>query len=201
MECSRVDFPDPFSPWSTTRGCERSTIIGMWKFRLVKTGCPRILRCIASHQDSRAGWGPAQTRRRGLTGVELLCGHSPDQNPVRYRLRGVDRSHGRIVARGPHGGSGPGPGACGRRSKDAGGLARDGAPGEVIPRRRRGGMGWETWEECPHEWGQQPGRLRYGRKAGVVKTPLRLFCRRSKHSESFWICEVVRPERFELPTY
>ena len=56
-------------------------------------------------------------------------------------------------------------------------------------------------KECPHEWGQQPGGLRYGRKAGVVKTPLGLFCRRSKHSESFWICEVVRPERFELPTY
>ena len=25
---------------------------------------------------------------------------------------------------------------------------------ELMPRRRRGGMGWETWqEECPHDWG------------------------------------------------
>src|SRR5664280_247167 len=119
MECRRVDFPAPFSPWSMMRGWERSTIIGMWKFRLVKIGCPRILRCIASHQDSRGGWGHAQTRRRGLTGVESHYGHSPDQTPVRYRLRGVDRPHGRIAARGTHGGSGPR------------GLARDGAPGEI----------------------------------------------------------------------
>src|ERR1019366_6149399 len=91
MECSKVDFPDPFSPWSTTRGCERSTIIGMWKFRLVKTGCPRILRCIASHQDSRAGWGPAQTRRRGLTGLELLycSGSSTWSGPRRTQEDGA----------------------------------------------------------------------------------------------------------------
>src|ERR1039458_9667557 len=54
MEWSRVDFPQPFSPRSMISGCERSTIIGMWKFRLGKTGWPRILRYIA-HQDSRSG--------------------------------------------------------------------------------------------------------------------------------------------------
>src|ERR1035441_6722550 len=25
------------------------------------------------------------------------------------------------------------------------------------PRKDCGGMGWETWEECPHEWGRPRG--------------------------------------------
>src|SRR5450432_244123 len=52
MECSSVDFPEPFSPCSMIRGCERSTIIGIWKFKLANTGCPRIFKYIG-HQDSR----------------------------------------------------------------------------------------------------------------------------------------------------
>src|ERR1700684_1408228 len=48
MECSSVDFPETFSPGSMTIGGARSTIIGMWKFRFVKTGCARILRNIST---------------------------------------------------------------------------------------------------------------------------------------------------------
>src|ERR1700733_6588155 len=46
MEWSSVDFPEPFSPVTMTSGCERSTTIGMWKFRFAKTGCARIFRNI-----------------------------------------------------------------------------------------------------------------------------------------------------------
>src|SRR3954470_13931705 len=64
MEWRRVDFPEPFSPVNMTSGCERSTIIGMWKLRFVNTGWARIFRYIKT-QDSRAstgilkGWRPS----------------------------------------------------------------------------------------------------------------------------------------------
>src|ERR1035438_2040685 len=54
IDCSRVDLPDPFSPLRTISGAARSTSIGMWKFRLGKTGWPRIFKYIG-HQDSRGG--------------------------------------------------------------------------------------------------------------------------------------------------
>jgi hypothetical protein len=62
MECSKVDFPEPFSPSSITRGWERSTIMGMWKFKTVKTGCARIFRYIGD-QDSRSGRGRRESIR------------------------------------------------------------------------------------------------------------------------------------------
>src|ERR1017187_9201951 len=35
-----------------------------------------------------------------------------------------------------------------------GGFRRDAENAELLPRRRRGGMDWETREQtCPHEWG------------------------------------------------
>src|SRR5689334_14847014 len=52
MECSKVDLPQPFSPARRISGCERFTIIGMWKLRFVNTGCARIFRYMKS-QDSR----------------------------------------------------------------------------------------------------------------------------------------------------
>ena len=48
MECRRVDLPLPFSPCSITSGCERSTIIGMWKLRCGNTGWARIFRNISA---------------------------------------------------------------------------------------------------------------------------------------------------------
>src|ERR1700704_4914389 len=62
MEWRSVDFPEPFSPVSMTRGCERSTIIGMWKFKVVKTGWARIFRYIGI-QDSRRGAARAASQR------------------------------------------------------------------------------------------------------------------------------------------
>src|SRR3954453_19300803 len=77
MECSSVDFPAPFSPCNMTSGCERSTIIGMWKFRLVKIECPRILKCIA-FQDNRVPHEVArvyhQRNLRECDGIPYLPG-------------------------------------------------------------------------------------------------------------------------------
>jgi hypothetical protein len=41
-----------------------------------------------------------------------------------------------------------------RGSRFSAEAQRRGASAELMPRRRRGGMGWETREQtCPHEWG------------------------------------------------
>src|SRR5437879_4790289 len=63
MECSSVDLPDPFSPVSMISGWERSTIIGMWKFRFTKTGWARIFRYIA--RISISSWLSAQSASIG----------------------------------------------------------------------------------------------------------------------------------------
>src|ERR1700689_3374158 len=63
MEWSSVDFPEPFSPVTITRGCERSTTIGMWKLRFAKTGCARIFRNIDT-SGYQSGTGEQRVRVR-----------------------------------------------------------------------------------------------------------------------------------------
>src|SRR5205814_9569520 len=53
MECSSVDLPDPLSPVSMISGWERSTIIGIWKFRFTKTGWASIFKYIAGFSINR----------------------------------------------------------------------------------------------------------------------------------------------------
>src|SRR5690242_3820538 len=68
MEWSKVDFPDPFSPVSMISGCERSTIMGRWELRLVKTGWARIFSYMKLQDNRRA----ADHRRCGLPGKRRL---------------------------------------------------------------------------------------------------------------------------------
>src|SRR5689334_17740271 len=54
MDCSNVDFPDPFSPCSMMSGFRRSTTMGMWKLRFGKTGCARIFKNIEAVRIPKA---------------------------------------------------------------------------------------------------------------------------------------------------
>src|SRR4051794_2445323 len=105
MECNSVDFPDPFSPCSIIKGCDKSTIIGIWKFKLTKIGWARILRYIGFSISSKT-WGQtnlsptAQLHRKTKAPrcgqIRLSPGFSYCPQPLNYtekpRPRGVDRS-------------------------------------------------------------------------------------------------------------
>src|SRR5262245_41314518 len=80
IECSRVDLPEPFSPVSMMSGCERSTIIGMWKFRLVKTGWARICKYI-NFQNSK---GPRSLTVAALSQVALQIVRTISVRPGRF---------------------------------------------------------------------------------------------------------------------